>query len=64
MLRLSKPFGFLAGILLGIYTRDCYIYPYPLRVQDLEEDYKKIDDNIKERSGELEKTVNRMSKEL
>lgn len=36
MLRLSKPIGFIIGIGLGIYTRDSYVYPYPLRVQDLQ----------------------------
>lgn len=50
MLRLSKPFGFITGILLGIYTRDSYVYPYPIRVQDLEEDYKKLDSSIDART--------------
>ena len=30
------------GVFLGIITRDHFIYPYPLRVQDLEGDFKEF----------------------
>jgi hypothetical protein len=40
--RFGKPFGFVVGVFLGIITRDHYVYPYPLRVQDLEEDFKEF----------------------
>lgn len=49
MLRVSKPLGFITGMLLGIYTRDSYVYPYPLRVQDLQEDYENINTSINTR---------------
>lgn len=49
MVRLSKPIGFLAGIYIGITTRDYFIYPYPIRVQDLEEDFKKYEKESKKR---------------
>lgn len=53
MLRLSRPIGFVLGIFLGIYTRDNYVYPYPLRVQDLQADYEKINSSIDGRMAEL-----------
>ena len=40
--RVGKAFGFVLGIGLGIITRDHYMYPYPLRVHDLEEDFKEF----------------------
>lgn len=64
MIRVSKPIGFLIGICLGIYTRDNYVYPYPLRVQDLEEDFKELDTNVNTRIRELENTINKMSNDL
>lgn len=53
MLRLSRPVGFVLGIVLGIYTRDSYVYPYPLRAQDMQEDYEKINRSIDGRMNEL-----------
>jgi len=53
MLRLSKPIGFLFGVGLGLFTRDNYVYPYPLRVQDIEEDYIKLSNSVNSRIGEL-----------
>ena len=53
MLRLSRPIGFFMGLFLGMYTRDSYVYPYPLRVQDMKEDYEKINNNIDGRMAEL-----------
>ena len=53
MIRISKPIGFIIGTLLGIYTRDNYLYPYPLRVSDIQQDYEKINKNIDDRTEEL-----------
>lgn len=53
MLRLSRPIGFVLGIVLGIYTRDSYAYPYPLRVEDMQEDYEKINSSIDDRMSSL-----------
>lgn len=39
MIRISKPIGFIVGVVLGIQTRDNYLFPYPLRVEGLREDY-------------------------
>lgn len=41
MLRIGKPIGFIIGLTLGIKTRDFFIYPYPLRAQDMEEDFNR-----------------------
>lgn len=46
MVRISKSLGFMLGLVMGIYTRDNYVYPYPLKVQQLEEDYQKISKDI------------------
>jgi hypothetical protein len=35
MLRISKPIGFGFGVLIGMLTRESYVYPYPLKVEDL-----------------------------
>jgi hypothetical protein len=64
MLRLSTPIGFIAGLFIGIYTRDNYVYPYPLRVQDIQEDYDKLNENINGRIADLEATINKMENEL
>ena len=35
MIRLGKPVGFMVGLTLGIVTRDHFLYPYAIKVQDL-----------------------------
>lgn len=64
MIRISKPIGFIIGTVLGIYTRDNYLYPYPLRVSDLQQDYEKINKNIDDRMAELQGTIIRMDEQL
>ena len=36
MIRPGKAIGFIVGLFIGIYARDNYLYPYPIRVHDLQ----------------------------
>ena len=64
MLRVSQPIGFVIGFVLGVYTRDNHLYPHPMRVSDLEEDYTKMESELAGRREELAKTVEKMSDQL
>lgn len=64
MLRISKPIGFILGAFLGIYTRDNYLYPYPLRVSDLQQDYERLNSSIEERMDGLQGTIAKMDEQL
>ena len=39
MVRVSKVVGFVVGAGLAVITREYFIYPYALRVQDMQEDF-------------------------
>lgn len=64
MIRTSKPLGFILGTLLGIYTRDNYLYPYPLRVYDLQQDYEKLNNSIEDRMNSLSVTIVKMEEQM
>jgi len=55
--RFGKPVGFLLGVFLGVITRDHYMYPYPLRVQDLEEDFKEFEKQTDKMENEVQKKI-------
>jgi hypothetical protein len=46
MMRISKPIGFCFGVLIGMLTRESYVYPYPLKVEDLKEDFNELSKKI------------------
>ncbi len=64
MIRLGKPIGFVVGILLGITTRDNYLYPYPLRTDDLEEEYKQYTKEATAREKHLNDSIAKMEAQL
>ena len=43
MVRIGKPLGFIVGLSLGVITRDHFIYPYAIKAQDLEENFKEFE---------------------
>jgi|JI9StandDraft_1071089.scaffolds.fasta_scaffold1231064_1 hypothetical protein len=49
MVRIGKGVGFAVGVLMGFITRDSYQYPYPLRVDDLKDDYDRFIEKNQER---------------
>ena len=64
MFRITKALGFVTGIVLGVITRDNYLYPYPLRVSDLEEDFNKYNKEMDKKEAELKITIKEMDKKL
>ena len=64
MLRISKPFGFIVGLYLGITTRDNFLYPYTIKVQDLQQEYTTVMAKLDQEDSDLSKTIDKMTKDL
>ena len=61
MIRFGQPIGFIFGVVIGIKTRDYFMYPYALRVQDLEQDFRQFEGTSTQMERELEKKINYMA---
>jgi energy-converting hydrogenase Eha subunit F len=63
-MKISKTVGFVLGLALGIFTRDNYLYPYPIKVEEIQEDFLTYSDNIGTHEKQLHQTITNMKEQF
>ena len=63
-MRVGKILGFATGLFIGYKTRDYFIYPYPLRVDDLQINFEEFEKETDKMEKELKKKIKKMEKRL
>jgi hypothetical protein len=61
MVRFGKPIGFAVGLMLGVSTRDYFVYPYAIRVIDLEDDFKQYEQEALKAERQVERIIRGMT---